>query len=69
MWLSITFGLQLQPDEVERVNRVLLADRTHWTLDYIDSMDVLEREEVMLLFDAIDRGRAYVQKREAGKKR
>lgn len=49
----------LTGEEVQRVERVILADRFHWTLDYIDEMDPLERLELVTLLGAIDAAKAH----------
>ena len=48
----------------------MLARETGWTLAYIEEqMDFAEVDEVLTIFDAVDRARAYVQERAANKAR
>lgn len=46
----------------------MLARETGWTLEYIEErMDFDEVDEVLTIFDAVDRGRAHVNERAAAK--
>lgn len=46
----------------------MLARETGWTLHYIDNeLDFTEVEEVLTIYDAVDRAHAYLREREASK--
>jgi len=44
---------------------LLLAERTGWTLDYIESFDDLKLFSIMEVYDAIDTAKAHIRKRGA----
>lgn len=44
---------------------MLLAERMHWTLDYVDSMDVQDYDRVLTILDAVDKARTHVRERQA----
>ena len=57
-FLAGSFGLppnlERDTEEVLAWNRAVLVDRLHWTPDYIDAMDPLERVELAELLQALD---------------
>lgn len=46
----------------------MVAERFGWTLDYVDGLDALELDGVIAVLDAVDRGRAHIQERQARKR-
>jgi len=44
-------------DTSYKVNRLLLAERFHWTLDYIDGLDILDISETQAILRALDLAR------------
>jgi sialic acid synthase SpsE len=55
----------LPQDEAELVEKALIIERTHWTMDYIESMDFIEYRRLVAVFEGLDRGR----KKQASKKK
>ena len=49
----------MEPKETLRVQRIILADRMHWTLDYIESLDSEVFGDVLTVIDALDKARAF----------
>lgn len=44
------------------MRRALLVERTGWTLDYIESLDVDDLDEVQEIYEALDKVRAHKAK-------
>jgi hypothetical protein len=65
--MAVAFGDRLTDDEAYLVNRVMLAERMGWTLDYVDSIDVMEAADIMAILDAVDKARAHAQQRDSRK--
>lgn len=40
------------------MRKVILAERMHWTLDYIDSLNIEDYQRVQAVLEGIDRARA-----------
>lgn len=48
----------------------MLARETGWTYQHIEEeLDMVEVDETLTIFDAVDRARAYMQERAANKAR
>lgn len=48
----------LEAEDEDLVNRLLLAERLHWTLEYIDGLDVAEYHRIWGVFTGLDRARS-----------
>ena len=59
----------LDDEDMRLVHNVALARQTGWTLDYVESMDPLVRDKTASAWDALDRGAAEHQRRQAKGKR
>ena len=62
--MSIAFGASLSSAEVRFANMVHLARETGWTLDYMESLDLLTFNKVLATFEAEDKARAHLQRRQ-----
>lgn len=61
--MHLTFGGQLPSEDAQFFRKVALADRMHWTLDYVESLDVVEYQRVVACLDAWDSAKAHLQRR------
>lgn len=57
VFVALKFGGALEYDTSYKVHRLLLAERFHWTLDYIDGLDMLDIAETQALVRALDLAR------------
>ena len=56
----------LDTEDAELVNIVLLADRMKWTLEYIESMDIVKYRQLQAILSASDRAFEFRSKRRGG---
>jgi hypothetical protein len=56
----------LDIDEANFLSRVMLADRMKWTLDYIDTLDVTEYQQLLVVLNSVDRATQYRNERRGG---
>lgn len=61
--MAIAFRDPLPRDEILKVERLALAERMHWTLAYIDSLDYAEFAEITELIQARDKAQERLSKR------
>lgn len=67
MFIACAMGdSTLEVDEAEFLNRVLLADRMKWTLDYIDSLDAGEYRQLLTMLEAVDKAAQFRAERRGG---
>lgn len=57
VYLALKFGGEIDHDTAYKVNRLLLAERFHWTLDTIDALDMQDLAETQALLRALDLAR------------
>jgi hypothetical protein len=55
----------MTPNDAAKVERLMLAERLHWTFDYINSMDEVDFREALAILDAVDRASAYKREKRA----
>lgn len=60
--MALAAGAPMTAEYGYYLNRVVLADRFGWTLDYIDGMDTWEVRRTLLILDARDRAHAWVNR-------
>lgn len=60
--MALAYGGPLSHEAAHYLQRLNLAERFGWTLDYIDSMDTWEFRRTVVLLDARDRAQAHVNK-------
>jgi hypothetical protein len=64
VFTALAFGARLTEEQTRKVNRALLARETGWTYQHIEEeMDYTEVEETLAVYDAVDRARAWGQRR------
>lgn len=47
------------------INIALLIERTHWTLDYIRSLDTRDFYSLLAVYEGLDKGRQVLRERAA----
>lgn len=66
MFLAVAFpgqGPPLDGETAGTFNDLMLCERMGWDLDYVESMDVNRKADVLAILDGADKGRSWVQKR------
>ena len=57
------FGAALPEEDARDVDNVFLAERFHWTLDYIEGLDMMQRERLLSIIEGIEQYRTLARSR------
>lgn len=52
----------MESADIWLVNKLALVERTGWTLDYIDGLDMQEFDRILATFAGLDKARAHLNK-------